>query len=235
MTVSSNTTKTVTTDICLFDLDGTLVDTTVAAINVWTDLCNRHGVDAEDLLRHSHGVRSTEIIQNYFPDLDNSQNQISRKLEEEMVDKYRDTVKPVDGSIKLLNALPKEKWAIVTSGPKWLTHLWFDTTPMEKVRKPDVFITSELVTKGKPDPMCYMMGKNALTNNNSSAKAVVFEDAPAGIKAGKAMGATVIGITTTYDKSILAEAGADYIVPDLTAVSTTTSADGKIVLTIVNQ
>jgi beta-phosphoglucomutase-like phosphatase (HAD superfamily) len=48
---------------------------------------------------------------------------------------------------------------------------------------------------------------------------VVFEDAPAGVEAGKAAGFTVIALHTTHTLKQLKEAGADFIVQDMRSVS----------------
>ncbi|CCH60126.1 hypothetical protein TBLA_0C03220 [Henningerozyma blattae CBS 6284] len=220
MTVTKHIIK---VNFILFDLDGTLVNTTESASRSWTDLCIKENVDPKELLSHSHGVKSQDIIAKYFPTLDNSKGQISYSLERAMVDKYSDSVVPVTGSVELLSSLLDGYWCIVTSGPKWITNHWLEVTDLNKINKPAVFLTSELVPKGKPNPMGYQMGLEGLktlnsVGNNDNLTYVVFEDAPAGIKAGKAMGAKVVGITTSYDKQKLIDAGADYVINDLSDV-----------------
>jgi glycerol 3-phosphatase-1 len=46
----------------------------------------------------------------------------------------------------------------------------------------------------------------------------VFEDAPAGVRAGKAAGFKVIALATTHKVNQLREAGADWIVRDMRSV-----------------
>jgi len=53
----------------------------------------------------------------------------------------------------------------------------------------------------------------------SPTKCVVFEDAPAGIRAGKGAGALVIALQTTSPDSELEEAGADWILPGYQSLS----------------
>jgi sugar-phosphatase len=52
---------------------------------------------------------------------------------------------------------------------------------------------------------------------------VVFEDAPAGLAAGRAAGMTTVALTTTHAASELV---ADIVVPDLSAVSAQATAHG---------
>jgi beta-phosphoglucomutase-like phosphatase (HAD superfamily) len=70
-------------------------------------------------------------------------------------------------------------------------------------------ITSNDVTHGKPHPEPY--SKAAALLGFSPSDCIVLEDAPAGIKAGKAAGARVIAFTTTVQSSEVRRAGADWI------------------------
>lgn len=79
-------------------------------------------------------------------------------------------------------------------------------------------MTAEDVERGKPDPACYLLGKERL-GLKGKEKILVVEDAPAGIRAGKAAGFDVLALATTHGIADLREAGADWIVEDLDSVS----------------
>ena len=226
---------TVDTDVCLFDLDGTIVDTTIASESAWTKLCEIHNVNPNELFKVSHGSKSAEMFKLFFPNVDNSNNQATLALEKDMADGYVSKVHLVPGAKELLLALDKDtsdssvnykegdrrKWAIVTSGNHYLAYSWFKTI-MKDVGPPSVFITGADVTKGKPDPMGYTMARDQVAkvhNYSVPCKSVVFEDAPVGIMAGNAMGAITIGIASSFTKEELMEAKPDFIVPDLTHVT----------------
>jgi sugar-phosphatase len=66
------------------------------------------------------------------------------------------------------------------------------------------------VLRGKPDPEPYLKGAQIL--GAAAADCIVLEDAPAGIRAGKAAGAHVLALRTTATDTELREAGADWIV-----------------------
>ena len=68
--------------------------------------------------------------------------------------------------------------------------------------------------RGKPDPACFLIAARRL--GADPTRCVVLEDAPAGIRAGRAAGATVIALRTTHSDQDLCEA--HIIVDDLTAV-----------------
>jgi beta-phosphoglucomutase-like phosphatase (HAD superfamily) len=58
---------------------------------------------------------------------------------------------------------------------------------------PPTMVTASDITRGKPDPQPYLAGAVALGFDPRTC--LVFEDAPSGIRAAHAAGATVIGIT----------------------------------------
>lgn len=91
---------------------------------------------------------------------------------------------------------------------------------------PPALVTGDDVAEGKPHPAGYAQAAESL--GVSAADCVVFEDAPAGIEAGRAAGARVIALATTYD---LTELGAaDGYVDTLAQVSLATQPAGTIVL-----
>jgi len=82
---------------------------------------------------------------------------------------------------------------------------------------PDRLVTCDDVKNGKPDPEPYLKGASLL--GISARDCVVVEDAPAGIRAGKAAGARVIACRTTASELELKTAGADWIVGDCKSIS----------------
>lgn len=123
------------------------------------------------------------------------------------------------GSRSLLGSLEKAQvpWAIVTSGTKPLVQGWIKVL---NLAQPKFLVTAEEVQKGKPDPACYRLGAQRLGFSGDHGKSVlVLEDAPAGVKAGKAAGYKVVGLATTHSIEQLKEAGADWIVKDLESVT----------------
>jgi sugar-phosphatase len=94
-------------------------------------------------------------------------------------------------------------------------------------------ITSSEVKIGKPDPEPYVNAAAALGFDVSDC--IVVEDAPAGVRAGKAASARVIAFLTTMNRRNLEDAGADWIVgncADIAASPFTSSASGSSHLTL---
>jgi glycerol 3-phosphatase-1 len=102
-------------------------------------------------------------------------------------------------------------WAVVTSGTRALIMGWLDVL---KLPHPKYLVVAEDVEQGKPNPQCYQLGRSRL-NLADSTDLLVIEDAPSGIKAGKAAGFKVVGLETTHTIQQLKDAGADWIIKDL--------------------
>jgi HAD-hyrolase-like len=97
---------------------------------------------------------------------------------------------------------------------------------------PSVFITADLVKTGKPSPEGYLMGRERLHVNDPVHKVVVFEDAAAGVRAGKAAGAIVIAVIETHTREALEEAGADYIIDGLDRVRLSGEENGQLTIEV---
>ena len=70
---------------------------------------------------------------------------------------------------------------------------------------------------GKPDPASYLLGKQRLGLEDAK-EVLVFEDSPAGIRAGREAGCRVVGLVTTHEEIAVREAGAEWVVRDLNDV-----------------
>ena len=196
----------------LFDLDGVLVDSTPAVARVWAWWARQHGFpDPDEIVRLANGRPSIESIRELLPHADHGSE--SRELERREIEDT-DGVIPLPGTLELLQAIPPEKWAIVTSCTRRLAEVRIAAAGLPK---PKYMITSTDITNGKPHPEPYLTG--AKTLGVTGAECVVIEDAPAGIRAGKAAGAYVVALRTTASDAELREAGADWIVNDCADLS----------------
>lgn len=195
----------VSCDGLLFDLDGVLVDSTPAVARVWTKWAVANGFkDPEEIVRLAHGRPSIDTVRDLLPGADFvKENDIILRGEIEDTE----GVIPLPGARELLNSLPADKWAIVTSCARELAEVRLKTAGF---RIPDRLQTSDDLRRGKPHPEAYLKGAALL--GVAASRCVVFEDAPAGIRSGKAAGALVIALPTTSPHSELEEAGADWII-----------------------
>ena len=86
-----------------------------------------------------------------------------------------------------------------------------------KLPIPEHLVVAEDVENGKPDPSCYLLGREKL-GLTADAEVLVLEDSPAGIEAGKAAGCKVLGVVTSHTIKQVLNAGPDWIVKDLRSV-----------------
>lgn len=86
-----------------------------------------------------------------------------------------------------------------------------------RLPSPPASVAAEDVAAGKPDPACYDLGRERIGCGERD-RVLVVEDVPAGVRAGKAAGCNVLGLATTHDVDQLRDAGADWIVKDLSYV-----------------
>ena len=200
----------------LFDLDGVLVDSRAVIERIWRAWAERHHVDADHLLSIAHGRRTRETLQQVAPHL-------ALDAEVDWLDSAEVAdvggLVEVPGARRLLASLPPDAWAIVTS-----CHLLLAERRLRAagIPFPDVIVTSENVSAGKPAPEGYLLGAKRL--GRRPERCVVFEDAPPGIAAGRSAGAKVIGVSTTHRPSQLH--GVETVVPDLAAVSARKTVNG---------
>ncbi len=168
----------------LFDMDGTLLDSSAVVERVWLTWARKHGIDADALLAAMHGVRAEDTVRRFAgPKLD-----IARETEWIAQAELTDVegVVPLEGIGVLLDQLEPDDWAVVTSATRELATVRMNAA---KLPIPRVLITAEDVRRGKPDPEGFQLAARRL--GVRIEKCLVFEDSPAGVVAAKAAGAHV--------------------------------------------
>jgi mannitol-1-/sugar-/sorbitol-6-phosphatase len=195
----------------LFDMDGVLVDSTPAVARVWTGWALAHGFDPTEVVRKAHGRPSMVTIRELLPEGNHEAE--NREVERREIEDIADVI-ALSGALRLLQAIPEARWTVVTSATRRLATVRLRAAGLPV---PKHLITSDDVERGKPFPDPYLKGAEAL--RIASANCVVVEDAPSGIRSGKAAGARVLALRTTSTDAELIGAGADWIAEDLSALS----------------
>lgn len=181
---------------CLFDLDGTLIDSYPAVIRSWTTLALKHNLDPDYVLTVIHGRPARESVYELLDGQDKTLIENEIKWLEDQESQDTAGIEALGGAIEFLEQLNQHNipWAIVTSG----------TYPVASARikaaqlpTPPQLITADLITKGKPDPEPFLLGAEKI--NIDIQDCIVFEDAPAGVQAGIASKAKVVGILSHHD------------------------------------
>jgi sugar-phosphatase len=195
----------------LFDMDGVLVDSTPAVARVWTSWALEHGLVPDEVVRQAHGRPSLATIIELLPDGDHDAEE--REVERREIEDIADVV-ALPGALKLLQTIPQDRWAVVTSASRALAQVRLHAAGLPV---PKHLVTASDLQRGKPFPDPYLKGAEIL--GIAPADCVVAEDAASGVRSGKAAGARVLALLTTSEKAELLSAGADWIADDLSAFS----------------
>jgi len=184
----------------LFDMDGVLMDSTPSVERVWRAWASAHGLDADRVAGQAHGRRSIETIRAVAPNLDAEKENV---IVEQMEIDDKEGVTALPGAEELLNTLPANLFAIVTSAtrPLAVARLGYAGIPV-----PRNMITANDVIHGKPSPEPFLKGAALL--GYAPAECLVFEDSPAGIASARAAGMKAIALQTTYPLDQLQAANA---------------------------
>ncbi|MEV0222708.1 HAD family hydrolase [Streptomyces sp. NPDC050704] len=196
-------------DALLFDNDGTLVSSLESVYRCWTRWAEEYGITAEEFARvELHGRPAAEIAADLLPP-----DQVAEavvRIERLEVEDVVGGVHLLPGTQALLDSLPADRWAVVTSASRRLAEARLGEVGI----RPKTLITADDITRGKPDPEPFLLAAREL--GVDPARCVVFEDAPAGLQAGRAAGMTTVALATTHEA---AELDADVVLKDLSAVS----------------
>ncbi|WP_030190165.1 HAD family hydrolase [Streptomyces violaceorubidus] len=201
----------------LFDNDGTLVSSLASVRRCWTRWAAEYGITAERFGRvELHGRPAAEIAADLLP-ADVVPEAVARIEQLEVEDVPDGGVHLLPGTRDFLDALPADRWAVVTSATRRLAEARLDAVGI----LPKTLVAADDITRGKPDPEPYLVGARAL--GVDPADCVVFEDAPAGLQAGRAAGMRTVALATTHRAD---ELDADLVVTDLSALSALATGAG---------
>lgn len=203
----------------LFDLDGVLVDSRAVVERVCRLWAARLGIDSDALLRVAHGRRTQDTVRIVAPHVD-PEREAAWIDHAELLD--TEGLVQVSGVGRFLTSLPAGAWAVVTSCTPDLARLRLSSVGLPI---PEVVVTSDDVSSGKPAPDGYRLGAQRLGVDPTSC--VVFEDAPPGIAAGLAAGARVVALRTTHPNADFA--GATAVIPDFSTLRVRPDQSGFVV------
>lgn len=206
-----------------FDMDGVLFDSMPNHAQAWDDVMKKHGLDftAQDCYRQE-GRTGQDVIHHAI-----WQKEHREASEEEIWVIYKEKsdrflelggAGPMRGVKEVLDYLMahgKKLYVVTGSGQQTLFDELNEVFPNAFAR--ERMVTALDVTKGKPDPEPYLKAweKTGL----EKSECCVIENAPMGIRAGKAAGLFTIGVNTgpLPDKDLY-DAGADIVVKDMAAL-----------------
>lgn len=193
-------------DACIFDMDGTLID----SMSIWREVdkeyFGRYNIEMPPT--YSKDIEGLSVIEvakytkEHFP-FPRTIDEMISDWNEMARDHYATVVCFKEGALRFLKWCRENniKTGIATSNSKYLfnavsEHLSFD-------KYIDAVVTGEDVSYGKPNPECYLKVAEKLGIHPS--KCLVFEDLPLGLKAGISAGMRVVAVKDWYSESQINE------------------------------
>jgi sugar-phosphatase len=204
----------------LFDMDGVLVSSIGSVNRCWKRWAEHYGLPNATSVQIEHGTRAVDMIAKLIPGLDVAEG--LRLIEDMEIEDVSD-LRVLPGARALLESLPPERWAIVTSATY---RLLLGRLKAAELPVPERIISGDMVERGKPDPEPYRRGAELI--QSPPAECIVVEDAPSGVAAGVAAGCRVLGVLGTHSEAELRAAGASWVVHSLEDVSARTEPQGLI-------
>jgi sugar-phosphatase len=173
-------------EAALFDLDGVLVDSMPIIREIFEAWARSRELDPAHVVETVHGRPTMQALADLLPAAE-----VAAHLAYLTAEEIRRSAEMIclPGANELLTGLPAGRWAVVTSGARAVAQARLASTGLPR---PEVLVTADDVERGKPAPDCYLLA--AVRLGVRPAGCVVFEDAPAGVRAGLAAGMRCIGV-----------------------------------------
>ncbi len=196
----------------LFDLDGVLIDSETTYTHFWSGIDKIYPTGIPDFAIAIKGTTLPVILES-FPD---------QEVKDDIVRRLKEFQENMDyplypGAMELLEGLRAANIpsAIVTSSDASKMELLYSRHP-ELRGMVSAVIDASKVSRSKPDPQGYLLGSEAI--GVDPHRCFVFEDSLQGLAAGRAAGAVVIGVATTYPEARVSPL-ADMVIPTVAEIS----------------
>ncbi|KAH7912984.1 HAD-like domain-containing protein [Hygrophoropsis aurantiaca] len=223
-------------DAILFDLDGTLIDSTPGVFKAWATFAKDYNLNAEEVAHATHGRRLYDTLKEFCKIQDETtlKAEIVR-FEQEVIEGGPAVLPGAQDLLKTLALEMGDRWTIVTSSSR--------VYAPAAIAKCDIpvpqlgYITSDDVQHGKPHPAPYLAGADKCGIDTKSKKCLVVEDAPSGLLSGHAADAITLAVCTSHSRESIQKSGAapDYIVKDLTRVAVRWLSDSEMIEVSVDE
>ena len=175
----------------IFDVDATLVNTTLVINEIWKTWADQKGIKFSTIFPHIHGRKISEtlsLVSYKYANVD-EENTVKG-----IAIKAMQSATEIDGAMNFVQSIPMRSWAIATSGPRKVA----ETSLLASGFKlPENMVCAEDVNHGKPHPAPFLLAAQKLVLEPISC--VAFEDSPAGVKSAKDAGCFTVAILTSHE------------------------------------
>ena len=204
----------------LFDMDGTLVNSIPAVEHAWREWASEEGFELPETLAF-HGRTAVDLVRGFV-----APERVAHAVRriDELESTSTQPIPTMPGALALLDRLPRDRWAIVTSASRVVAHA---RLAAGKIPLPDHLVTGSDVVNGKPDPEPFRLGRR------NEGTAIAFEDTVAGLRSARGAGCVTVGVMGTTSIEELRE-HADHVVATLESVSVESTGPDGITLLIAS-
>jgi beta-phosphoglucomutase len=195
----------------IFDLDGTIVDSTAHYRETWAELIREFGAedDPEAYLRRATRDNFRVLLGEDVAEHE-LEHHVTRQAAMSNTKMRGRGVQAHDGILELVQALHARgvKIALATAAERSNAEWTLEQLSIRQLF--EAVVVDQDVARGKPAPDIYLKALERLGVDASHC--AVMEDSATGIRAAKAAGLRVIAVVTTHSRRELQQAGADRIV-----------------------
>lgn len=195
----------------IFDMDGTIINSTYCDYLAWKKLLEEFGIHLEyDEYIGILGIKGAEVLKSKIPSL--SEEEIHNLLKKKLV-LFKEIATETG-----INAIPfvkefildlkKEGLPIGLASSSRREKINFVLSPTGLLEMFDVIVSGEDVKNGKPHPDIFLTATNSL--NLLPEEVIIFEDAAIGVKAARNANIRCVAITTTTPPEQLTDA--DFVI-----------------------
>ncbi|GAA5868154.1 hypothetical protein JCM1840_006159 [Sporobolomyces johnsonii] len=237
----------------LFDMDGTLVDSSPAVEKTMGEWCKEQNIEPSEFFQHSHGVRTQDNIKRFqtvpVPGTSLTEEELLEsvnKLEWLIAENGRlmheaggRGITALPGVHDFLQKLRDggARWGICTSATRIYANSALTTSEIGSTPPALPFlITADDVTHGKPNPEPYLKGMEALRKMPGAdfepSDILVFEDAPSGLTAGLVAGCKTLAVCTGQPRERIRAVEATVKTVDLTRLEVVSCSADSVTLRI---
>jgi sugar-phosphatase len=170
----------------IFDMDGTLLDSSLAIRTVLSRWCAQHRLDVDEVMTLCHGSRLRDFLGQLLPHLDPHEEDDKLCAEEALETRGIVALPGARAVLDSLNAagIP---WGIATSSVEPVAKMRLTTAGLPI---PEILVTAEQVQKGKPDPEHFVTAAARL--GVTPERCLAFEDSPNGMQSALMAGCDLI-------------------------------------------
>lgn len=202
---------------CLFDLDGTLIESESQTGESIQDVMRGYGVEGASLpstLTRGCSWRSICLsLQKAYPAVELDLVRLEADLIRRWGELVHQGVQPLPGAIEAFRAAAEVGGvAVVSSSPQALVEHLLASVGLARYVPLSLQIGAERVSRSKPDPEGFLMAASKL--GVPPEECLIFEDSEAGLRAARATGGQSIAILYSTDTPDLCRSLADLSIRD---------------------